>query len=236
MIRILTLAASLATLAGCGGGSMNEIGREPSLSPVGSGISSGASSAAYNYPAEAQHPPKRFSLWNDRQSRLFTDPRALSPGDLLTVKIQINDRAKFKNESDRSRTSERSLNLGASGDWNGVSAEASGKAGFGGTTSTTGAGATSRSESIELSVAAVVTDVLPNGNLMISGSQEVRVNAELRSLTIAGIVRPSDIGPQNTISYERIAEARISYGGRGRLTEVQQPPYGQQIADKFLPF
>jgi flagellar L-ring protein FlgH len=78
--------------------------------------------------------------------------------------------------------------------------------------------------------------VLPNGNLIIKGTQEVRVNAELRILTIGGIVRPTDIGPENTISYERIAEARISYGGRGRLTEVQQPPYGQQILDRFLPF
>ena len=87
-----------------------------------------------------------------------------------------------------------------------------------------------------LSVAAIVTDVLPNGNLIISGTQEVRVNAELRQLTIAGIVRPADIGANNTIFYERIAEARISYGGRGRLTEVQQPPYGQQILDQVLPF
>ncbi len=82
----------------------------------------------------------------------------------------------------------------------------------------------------------MVTSVLPNGNLVISGSQEVRVNAELRILTIAGIVRPSDIGPDNTISYDRIAEARVSYGGRGRLSEVQQPPYGQQILDNVLPF
>ena len=99
-----------------------------------------------------------------------------------------------------------------------------------------GNGATTRSENIDLSIAAVVTDVLPNGNLMISGSQEVRVNAELRILTIAGIVRPSTSARENTISYERIAEARISYGGRGRLTEVQQPPYGQQILDTVLPF
>ena len=93
-----------------------------------------------------------------------------------------------------------------------------------------------RSENIELSIAAVVTEVLPNGNLMITGSQEVRVNAELSILTIAGVVRPSDIGAQNTIPYDRIAEARVSYGGRGRLTEVQQPPYGQQVLDTVLPF
>ena len=103
-------------------------------------------------------------------------------------------------------------------------------------TSSKGAGATVRSEEIRLSVAAVVTDLLPNGNLLISGSQEVRVNAELRVLTISGIVRPSDIGADNVVSYERIAEARISYGGRGRLTEVQQPAYGQQILDNVLPF
>ena len=99
-----------------------------------------------------------------------------------------------------------------------------------------GEGETKRSEDLELSIAAVVVEVLGNGNLVIQGSQEVRVNAELRILTIGGIVRPIDIGPQNTISYERIAEARISYGGRGRLTEVQQPPYGQQILDRVLPF
>ena len=103
-------------------------------------------------------------------------------------------------------------------------------------TKTNADGATERSETIELNVAAVVTDVLPNGNLVIKGSQEVRVNYELRVLTIAGIVRPSDIGGQNTISYERIAEARISYGGRGRISEVQQPAYGQQILDNVLPF
>ena len=103
-------------------------------------------------------------------------------------------------------------------------------------TDTQGTGATTRSENIELSVAAVVTEVLPNGNLMITGTQEVRVNAELRILTIAGVVRPEDIGAQNTIPYDRIAEARVSYGGRGRLTEVQQPPYGQQVLDNVLPF
>ena len=222
------LAAALA-ISGCT--AMDEIGVPPRLSPVAVGVGPSVMSASH-YPESPAAPVKRFSLWNDRQSRLFTDPRALSVGDILTVSIVINDRAQFKNESDRKRTVSRTLGLSA-----GIpSASFEADGGINSGTSTAGAGATTRSENIRLSVAAIVTDVLPNGNLVINGSQEVRVNAELRILTIAGIVRPSDIGAANTIDYERIAEARVSYGGRGRLTEVQQPPYGQQVLDNVLPF
>lgn len=233
MIRPVLALVALAALAGCASRQeLAEIGRAPALSPVGSGL---GADAAYAYP-EQPAPPKRFSLWDDRQSRLFTDARALSVGDILTVKIEINDRAKFKNESERSRQAKRDLSFGLGASWEGVGTEGEGKFDVASGTDTQGAGATTRSESIELSVAAVVTEVLPNGNLLISGSQEVRVNHELRILTIQGIVRPMDIGSMNTIAYDRIAEARISYGGRGRITEVQQPAYGQQILDTVLPF
>ncbi len=243
MIRVCVCIVTAVLVSGCGSGGFREIGQEPALSPVGSGLDPAEASPA-EYAEYPSPPVKRFSLWNDRQSRLFTDPRALSPGDLLTVRIRINDRAKFKNESERSRTASRSLDLDGSFGWNADHGDYSGSGSadaiaggkIGSKTSTAGDGATERSENLELLVAAVVTDVLANGNLMIKGTQEVRVNAELRILTIAGIVRPSDIGPENTISYERIAEARISYGGRGRLTEGQQPPDGQQILDRFLPF
>lgn len=235
MIQKFAGLFALALLAGCGSARLNEIGREPVLSPVGADVdvaATGSTEFVDNRPPQA----RRYSLWNDRQSRLFTDPRALSPGDILTVKIKINDRARFKNESERSRTTSRSLGLDGEFEWDGVGSGGSAEGEIGSKTSTTGDGATERSEALDLLVAAVVTDVMPNGNLIIKGSQEVRVNAELRILTIAGLVRPQDIGAQNTISYERIAEARISYGGRGRLTEVQQPPYGQQILDHVLPF
>ncbi|MEL6750554.1 MAG: flagellar basal body L-ring protein FlgH, partial [Pseudomonadota bacterium] len=112
----------------------------------------------------------------------------------------------------------------------------SGDAALGSSTAFDGKGGTARSERIRLSLAATVVERLPNGNLMIDGRQEVRVNDELRVLEIAGIVRPSDIGPDNTIAYERIAEARIAYGGRGPVAEVQRPPYGQRILDHLLPF
>jgi len=236
MIRLCALLLLASLLAGCGA-NLREVGVEPALSPVGAGLAGAPAPPAPQY---AGYPPqKRFSLWNDRQSRLFTDPRALSPGDLLTVRISINDRARFKNESDRSRTSSNSLGAALDYQWNGVNpvaADGSIDGSIDSSTSSAGDGETKRSEDLELLIAAVVMEVLGNGNLVIQGSQEVRVNAELRILTIAGIVRPIDIGPQNTISYERIAEARISYGGRGRLTEVQQPPYGQQILDQVMPF
>jgi flagellar L-ring protein precursor FlgH len=234
MIRQASSLLALVLVAGCNQ-TMSEINRPPALSPVGSGVVIEPASLAH-YPKEPASPVRRFSLWDDRQSKLFTDPRALSVGDILTVLISINDRAKFKNESERSRNSTRDLSLGGSFDFDGVTGDA--KAGFdiGSGTKSVGNGQTARSEALDLSIAAIVTDVLPNGNLVIQGSQEVRVNAELRVLTIGGIVRPTDIGPDNVVSWERIAEARISYGGRGRLSEVQQPPYGQQVLDLVLPF
>lgn len=235
MIRALLAALAVSALSGCASDSLSEVNRPPTLSPVGAGLEADAP-ALLSYPEAPARPLKRFSLWDDRQSRLFTDARALSPGDILTVSITINDRARFKNESDRSRTSSRSLGFGADLEWDGAGTGGSADAKINGATSSAGTGTTERSENLDLMVAAVVTAVMPNGNLMIRGSQEVRVNAELRILHIAGIVRPSDIGADNTVSYERIAEARISYGGRGRLTEVQQPPYGQQVLDQVLPF
>jgi flagellar L-ring protein precursor FlgH len=234
MIRRAAPLLLLALLYGCAT-PVNEIGKPPKMSPVGSGIDETTGSIS-SYPDAPSSRAGRFSLWDDRQSRLFTDPRALRPGDILTVEISIDDRARFKNESERNRKTSRELGFDLGLDWQGATTEGSGKASIDSNTDASGAGTTERSERLQLSIAAVVTEVFPNGNMMIQGSQEVRVNAELRILNIAGIVRPADIGPNNTIPYERIAEARISYGGRGRLTEVQQPPYGTQILDNISPF
>lgn len=233
MIRTTIIALAALTLAGCNT-RKDEIGVPPALSPVGYGVTT--AEKGVRYPGHPTQPVTKFSLWNDGQSRLFTDARAHRAGDILTVAIRINDRARFRNESERSRTSNRGLGFAAGFAFGGAggSAEADGE--ISSVTDSKGRGATARSEDIQLSIAAVVTGVLPNGNLIIQGSQEVLVNAELRVLTIDGIVRQADISGWNTVPYERIAEARISYGGRGRLTEVQQPPYGQQILDTYLPF
>jgi flagellar L-ring protein FlgH len=216
-----------------------DIAREPHLTPLGSGLA-----VDRVHPVvETAQPAARFagaSTWRDTSADLFRDARAGRVGDVITVKIAMKDKASLDSSSNRSRDATGAIGgtlkyalaaIGLTG-----SGEAELDAKLKGATSTQGRGAISRSESIDLMLAAVVTEVLPNGNLVISGSQEVRVNFEVRVLNVAGIVRPSDVGSENLISYDKIAEARISYGGRGRITEVQQPAWGQQIVDLLSPY
>lgn len=199
--------------------------------------------AAYSEPTLPQTPTSAASLWTTKPMSLVGDRRAGQRGDILTVAIEINDRAEFQNTSGRSRSAadevsipamvglpqriDRKLPEGASMS---DMVEADSSSSFKGT------GNISRREKLTLRVAATVIDVLPNGVLHIQGSQEVRVNYEIRELTVSGFVRPSDIGRRNEIAYDRIAGARISYGGRGQISDVQQPRYGQQIADIILPY
>ena len=182
------------------------------------------------------------SLFSNEARGFFKDQRAHKIGDILTVSVTIDDSAKIDNGTNRSRTSASESSVGGvlGSIFNKqvplVDVDATGAIKTGGTMSDGGKGSVSRSESLETQVAAVVTQVLPNGNLVIEGRQEVRVNFEVRDLIVAGIVRPEDIHADNTIPSSKIAEARISYGGRGQITDVQQPRYGQQIADAIMPF
>jgi flagellar L-ring protein precursor FlgH len=216
-----------------------DIGRAPALTAVGSGLQ--ADRVAM--PAEAATPVEYKpgnSIWQDSSANLFRDPRAHKIGDVVTVKISINDKATLDNNSKRSRDSKANFQPTLTYDVNLGTLTSTGDLTIDGTidsgTSTDSKGGITRSEKVDLLVAAVVTGVLPNGNLIISGSQEVRVNFEVRELTVAGIVRPRDIATDNTISYDKVAEARISYGGRGRITEVQQPGLGQQLFDILTPY
>lgn len=232
------LAAALA-VSGCGL-KTQDIRQQPELSPIGSArpvIASPGIAAQSHRESRAR---TETSTWTDGAADLFRDARAMRIGDVITVKISIKDKAAIDNSSNRSR--ESTTNLQGSTNFDvGIggfarSGSATGQIGTDAKTDFKGAGGVTRSESIELLVAAVVREVLPNGNLIIQGTQEVRVNFELRELAVAGIVRPRDVATDNTISYERIAEARISYGGRGRITEVQQPGWGQQFMDMVTPF
>ncbi len=229
------LCLGLASLlAGCAVDA-RDIGREPHMTPVGAGMVPAA-----DLPPELVAIDLRRrapgSLWDDRQAELFRDPRATRPGDVVTVSIAMNDKASLGNTTDRSQDAKVKNSFDAALGLPSLKGKASGDFVVAASSSAQGQGNIDRSEKIQLSVAAVVTDVLPNGNLLISGSQEVRVNFELRLLTVSGIVRPRDIGRDNTIGYDKIAEARIAYGGRGRLTEVQQPALVHQVFDLAKPF
>lgn len=232
------LSACCALMSGCAS-PLAEVGREPQLSPVGSGVV-GAQTAILEFPAPTVSRASANSTWRDTGADLFRDGRALRVGDVVTVKIQIKDRASFDNTSNRSRDSKTDLNASLDYDIGIGGATAAGagtvEGGIGRKTSTDSKGGIARSESIDLLIAAVITDVLPNGNLILNGSQEVRVNYEVRILNVGGVVRPRDISQDNTIAYDKLAEARISYGGRGRVMEVQQPGWGQQLLDLALPF
>jgi flagellar L-ring protein FlgH len=181
------------------------------------------------------------SLWRNGSRAFFKDQRAHQVGDILTVKVSITDQAKLDNDTSRSRTNSEDSGVD---DFFGKSKlpffrkiEVPGRIFTADSTaSSEGKGSINRQEQVSTNVAAVVTQVLPNGNLVIEGRQEIRVNFEMRELVVAGIVRPEDIESDNTINSSKIAQARIAYGGRGQITDVQQPRYGQQVLDVLLPF
>ncbi len=229
---LLTFALSLT---GCWT-SANEFMREPFFSPVGSGLVTDETASIQSAKVLPPPPPSG----NGTPPSLYSQPRIANVGDIVRVLISMNDKATLGNASGRSQTTKDGVVVDF-GYNNGSSAASSNQPAkllgdLSSSASTQGTGNIDRSEQIQVSVAAVVTRVLPNGNLVISGSQEVRVNYELRQLTVAGIVNPLDISLNNTVAYDRIAEARISYGGRGRQSDFQQPAWGQQVYDAARPF
>jgi flagellar L-ring protein precursor FlgH len=182
------------------------------------------------------------SLWRQGSRAFFKDQRAQLVGDIVTVKVAITDKATLDNETKRSRTNTETFGAGnAFGIESRIDkilpgATAGALINADSTSASDGAGSVSRKEELTTSVAAVVTQVLPNGNLVVEGKQEIRVNFEIRELIVAGVIRPEDIEADNTVASTKMAEARIAYGGRGQITDVQQPRYGQQVMDIVLPF
>jgi len=189
-------------------------------------------------PQPASYSPN--SLWRNGSRAFFKDQRAQQVGDILTVAVKITDNASIANETQRSRDNSENAQidsffgktklpiLNKDLPVNLLTADS--------TASSDGKGSINREETLQTNVAAVVTQVLPNGNLVIEGKQEIRLNSEMRELLVAGIARPEDIESDNTIELPKIAEARVAYGGRGQITDVQQQRYGQQVMDVLLPF
>ncbi len=242
--HLLASAALAALLAGCGTAEqLSEVGRPPALNA----IQDPTTTPGYRpvqmpmpEPQQAHYNPN--SLWQSGSRAFFKDQRASQIGDILTVLVTIDDEAEFDNSTARSRSEANGAGVGGA---LGTAIDtiflpagtaASNLGDVNSNSSFQGQGSVEREENLQTTIAAVVTQVLPNGNMVIEGRQEVRVNFEVRELIVAGIVRPEDITASNTIASEQIAEARIGYGGRGQITTVQQPRVGNQVLDILLPF
>ena len=241
------LTAALLAAAGLGGGCsaldrFASLGEKPALTAIENPTAQpGYKPVQMPMPKPEVASYNANSLWRNGSRAFFKDQRAARIGDILTITVNFTDKANMANESQRSRSSKEDAGItdfaGAkllTGDAAKVlpgtllATDSSG--------SYDGKGSVVRQENLQTSVAAVVTQILPNGNLLVEGKQEIRVNYEIRELIVAGIVRPEDIQSDNTIDSSKIAQARIAYGGRGQISDFQQPRYGQQVTDILLPF
>jgi flagellar L-ring protein FlgH len=247
--KFLLKSASLTllglVLTGCAvADRLANVGAPPALSS----ISNPTAQPGYHPVSLPMPTPERVSyqpnsLWRSGARAFFKDQRASRIGDILTVRINIADEASVDNETSRTRTNSEEAGLdsflgyeAALGSILPEAVVAGSLADLDSASSSVGTGKVDRKEEIDLTVAAVVTQLLPNGNMVIEGRQEVRVNFEVRELLVSGVIRPEDITASNTVAHTQIAEARISYGGRGQITDVQQPRYGQQVFDVLMPF
>lgn len=253
--NLVCLMLTVPLMSACGvGDRLANVGRAPQFTPQEDVQTAAAERSIarpdivdqidprYAHPQPVPQAPTA-SLFRSGAAGLFRDQRAAAVGDIVTIRINVRDRAMVDNTTARSRTSSENAGLASLfGLQNTLSSILPGDpdtgdlVDMGSRSQSSGSGTTERSETINMTMAAVVTDVLPNGNLVVRGRQEMRVNFELRELIVTGIIRPQDIARDNSISHSQIAEARISYGGRGQLTDVQQARWAQQIYDALFPF
>jgi len=244
--RTIAVLIAVGALSACNAMQrMADVGSAPKLSRTDNPVKeAGYRPVSMPMPAPRAAQPEANSLWRPGARAFFKDQRASEVGDILTVVVNINkEKADLANNTTRSRqnpseTANLTNMLGYEQMLNQVlpdSVHPTSLIDFGSNSTYTGDGTIARSETINFTLATVVTQVLPNGNLALAGRQEIRVNNELREIKVTGVIRPEDITSTNTINWDQIAEARITYGGRGTLSDVQQPRYGQQAAEILLP-
>lgn len=223
---------------------LKRLGKAPDFAKLEVPIDEEQMSVEQKAEMNRQHVKRTNSLWQPGATSFFRDNRAWRVGDILRVEVNITDKATLANSTKQNRNNTDSSDMTEFfGKQNAIKATigmAKGAASklldTASKRDTSGSGNIDRKETISTQVAVMVRQVLPNGNLVIEGHQEVRVNHELREVKIAGIIRPKDIGSNNSINSNQIAEARISYGGRGVVSDMQQPRIGSQIADIITPF
>ena len=243
--QLIAVTLATAVLTGCNAFSrVSQIGETPPLTTIQDPKTQpGYQPVSLPMPAPIVSERQPNSLWKAGSRAFFKDQRASQIGDILTVLVNFNDKAQFNNETQTQRTTneqdtmpnvfgfESQLGKILPKSFNPASA-----VNITGATNNDGKATINRQEQVTLEVAALVTQVLPNGNLVVQGHQEIRVNYEVRDLQFTGVLRPADISSINTVPLDKLAEARVSYGGRGQLTNDQQPRYGQQLLDIVAPF
>ncbi len=246
VFRLAAVACAMLTLTGCNTlQRLSEVGEGPKLSEISNPVEkNGYRPVTMPMPDPETPRPMANSLWRPGARAFFKDQRAASVGDILTVSVSISDSANLSNSTSQGRAGagdSMGINnlLGLENSINKVlpnDVDPTSLVGVSSARDLTGTGKIARTEAITLSVAAVVVQILPNGNLVIAGNQEVRVNHELRQLQVSGIIRREDITATNTVASSDIAELRVAYGGRGTISDMQSPRYGSQILDIILPF
>ena len=240
MRRGIVLVALL--LSGCGALTrLSEVGRPPAMTPSSDPTKEpGWRPITMPMPKRESTPNEANALWRPGSRAFFKDQRAAQVGDIVTVLVTMNDSADFSNATTTTRTGSESAGMpnlfGMEALLPKTIVDPSKLVTSSSTNANTGTGQIKRAEAVTLRLAGVVTQVLPNGNLVISARQEFRVNTELRELQVSGVIRPQDIASDNTVLHDRMAEARIAYGGRGQLMDLQTPRWGQQMMDIVLPF
>ncbi len=241
LVSIAMAAAMSAALSGCGAlDRLSSVGRDPTMTPTADPTKDPKwRPVSMPMPAGQSSPNEANSLWRSGSRAFFKDQRAAQVGDIVTVLVSMNDNANLKNVTTATRSGSESAGVPnffgleaivpKAVDPNKLLSASS-------TNSNTGTGQIQRNEAVTLRLAGIVTQVLPNGNLVIAASQEFMVNAELRELRVTGVIRPQDIASDNTVHHDRMAEARIAYGGKGQLTDLQRARWGQQMMDIIAPF
>jgi flagellar L-ring protein precursor FlgH len=240
-LRVLALLAA-TSLAGCNALTrMSQIGETPPLTTIQDPHQQpGYRPVSLPMPTPIMAERRPNSLWQTGSRAFFKDQRASQPGDILTVEISFDNKAQFDNDTQGQRTTQEqdgvSALFGLTNLINHLGPATNNVANITGTTNNQAVAETKREEQVTVNIAAMVTQVLPNGDLVVQGHQEMRVNYEVRDLQVMGVVRPQDISSTNTVTLDKLAEARVSYGGRGQLTNIQQPRYGEQLFDVIAPF
>jgi flagellar L-ring protein FlgH len=238
-------AVAVLGLSGCNTlDRLSEVGRPPAMTPAADPTADPKYRAvSMPMPHVVAAEPQAASLWQPGRRAFFKDPRAAQVGDIVTILVNVADSAVMDDATNASRTGKEGFGIP---NFFGFEAQLpkilfhalqpSNLIDASSNNSNTGTGQIKRDETVTVRLAGVITQVLPNGNLVVVARQELRVNSELRELRVSGVIRPEDIASDNTVPHDRMAEARISYGGRGQLTDVQTPRYGQQVLDILLPF